>query len=304
MPDRALLAVLAATLLVPVLATPIAAQAWVQPVGGYYVKISASYLRTDEQYDVRGDIEPMAAGDTTSSGQSFRDVTLSAYLEYGLTERYTMVASLPFKISTTENTETPQALGDPPQTTTLTNGGLADFWLSIRARLWQSSTAIAFQAGVKLPLGYEQTPDNGGPALGTGAADAEASLLFGQSFYPFPAYIAAGLGYRFRGGQDFDDEVTYSIEGGYTAGALFMKLRFDGLENVGGLPEPGASASSSAGGMEQPNARNEDRYQISPIVAYDMSDTVALTAEVFHVIGGKNTIAGTTWSLGAVFSPR
>jgi hypothetical protein len=303
MAGRAILAVRAAVLLVPLAPTSIAAQAWVQPAGGYYLKLSASYLRTTEQYDALGDIEPFATEDSTATDYAFRDLSLNAYLEYAITGRYSLVATLPFKISTTMQTELPALPGDAPQEVSLTNGGLADFSVSIRAGLMQSSTALAIQAGAKLPLGYEQSPDNGGPALGTGEVDAEINLLFGQSFYPLAAYVGAGVGYRVRGDDDFDDEVPFSVEAGYTAGALFLKLRFDGLHNVGGIaPDPAPTAGALA--IDQPNARNENRYQLSPVVAYTMSATFAITAEAYHVIGGKNTIAGTTWILGIILSRK
>jgi hypothetical protein len=300
--DRASFITLATTALSSILPATIAAQAWVQPAGGYYLKLSASYLRTDEQYNPQGDIEPFATQDSSATGKSFRDVTVNAYLEYALTQRYSVVAYLPFKISTAQQTEPPTQPGEAGEETALTNGGLADLSLSIRAGLWQSSTAVAVQTGVKLPLGYEHTPDNGGPALGTGEVDVEVNILAGRSFYPFPAYIGAGVGYRVRGGADFDDEVPFSIEAGWTVGALFLKMRFDGLENIGEITNPAPGAGTM--GIDQPNARNEDRYQVTPVVSYTVSDSFALTVEAYHVVGGHNTIAGTTWLMGAIFSRR
>jgi hypothetical protein len=306
-----ILIVLVAISLCSLPATDAAAQAWVQPVDGYYLKPSASYLYTDEQYNFQGELEKIAAEDPRFIEEAFQDITFTAYLEYGLTDRYTLVASLPFKISTTENRQTPLAPGDAPREISLTNGGLADLWLSIRTRLLQSPTAISIQAGVKTPLGYESEPDNGGPALGTGEVDAQIDVLVGQSFYPVPAYMSAGVGYRFRGGADFDNEVLYNIEAGYTAGRLFLKLRFDGLQNVGPIPDlagtPIVTPDPMGGGflsVDQPNARNQDRYLLTPVLAYNFTDTFAIGAEAYHVLGGKNALAGTAWVLAAVFTRK
>jgi hypothetical protein len=286
------------------------AQAWVQPKDGYYFKLSASYFYTDEQYNYQGDLEPIAKEDPRFSDEAFRDISFTAYLEYGLTDRYTLVSSLPFKISTTKNTEVPLAPGDTPRTVTLTNGGLADLWFSIRTRLLQTPTAISLQTGIKMPLGYEPIPDNAGPALGTGEVDAEIDLLFGQSFYPSPAY-SAGIGYRVRGGDDFDNEVLYNIEGGYTAGRFFFKVRFDGLQNVGAIPDlagtPIMTPDPGGGGIlsvDQPNARNQDIFQFSPVVAYNATPNFAVVAEAYHVLGGNNALAGTTWVFGMVITRR
>ena len=284
-------------------AAEVAGQAWVQPAGGYFVKLSASYLSTSEQYNVNGDLEPIAAADPLLRSETFGDIAFTAYAEYGLTDRYTLVTRLPFKISSTENTQLPQIPGDTPREGTLTNGGLGDFWLWLRAPLAQASTAISVQVGVKVPLGYEEVPDNGGPALGTGKIDAEISLLAGQSLYPVPAYVSVGVGYRRRGGADFDDEVIYGIEGGYTTGPLFMKLRFEGLQNVGPIPPPDVQLPGGGASSSDANARNQDRYQISPVAALNLSPTFALTAEAYHAIGGKNTIGDTTWLLGVILTP-
>jgi hypothetical protein len=281
----------------------VAGQAWVQPVDGYFVKLSVSYLSTSEQYNVDGNLEPIAAEDSLLSREDFRDIAFSAYAEYGLTNRFTLVTRLPFKVSSTENTQIPLAPGDSPSEATLTNGGLGDFWVWIRAPLFQTSTAVSVQAGLKVPLGYEEAPDNGGPALGTGEIDAEINLLAGQSLYPIPAYVSAGVGYRRRGGDDFDDEVTYGVEGGYTTGPLFMKLRFEGLQNVGPIPAPPPQLPGGGASSADANARNQDRYQISPVVALNLKPHFGLTAEAYHVIGGKNTIGGTTWVLGIILTP-
>ena len=300
------LLIVVAVISVPVFnAAEVACQAWVQPVDGYFVKLSADYLSTSEQYNVRGDLEPIAANDPLFLRETYRDLSFTAYAEYGLTDRYTLVTRLPFKISSTENIQAPLVPGDTPKEVTLTNGGLGDFWLWMRAPFMQTPTAVSIQAGIKVPLGYEEIPDNGGPALGTGKIDAEVSLMVGQSFHPFPAYISGGVGYRRRGGADFDDEVIYNIEGGYTTGPLFMKVRVEGLQNVGSIPDLSAQTPLPGGGTSSSdaNARNQDRFQISPVIAYNLTRTFGLTAEAYHVIGGKNTIAGTTWVLGVILTP-
>ena len=43
-------------------AAPLRAQAWVQAAGGYYTKLTASYLSSSEQYNFKGELEPIATG--------------------------------------------------------------------------------------------------------------------------------------------------------------------------------------------------------------------------------------------------
>lgn len=273
------------------------AQAWVRPKDGYYFKVAGSYLYTKEEYNYRGDRQEIFAGDPTRSNTAFRDVSLSAYLEYGVADRLTLVATLPFKILTSKATTT--FPGEPVRDESLTNGGLADLLLSIRTPLHQGGLAASLQGGVKLPLGYEQDPDNNGPPLGTGELDAEMHLLLGQSLYPIPAYVGAGAGYRVRGGP-LHDEILYSAEAGYTAGRFFLKLRFDGLQNVEEPPDlSGGGMVGTANGVI---VGDQDIFKLSPTIEYRFDDRSAITAEAFHTVAGKNTVAGTTFSLGLVYT--
>lgn len=294
---------IAAALAVPLVAVATTArpQAWVKLGGGYYFKVSASYLDTDEEFNYRGKRQETFADDPTRTNSSFRDVSISAYLEYGMTDALTLVASLPFKILTSKATTS--LPGEPIREASLTNGGLADLWISIRAPLRQRGLAASLQGGVKLPLGYEKDPDNDGPPLGTGELDGEIHLLLGQSLYPVPAYLGASAGYRVRGGP-LHDEILYSAEAGYTAGRFFMKLRFDGLQNVEAPPDlsgnfmmtPGVSTANGV------IVGDQDIFKISPTFEYRLDERAALTAEAFHTLAGKNTVAGTTVSIGLVYT--
>lgn len=289
---------LAASLLTA--ATGAFGQAWVASEGGYYFKLSGSFLYTEEEFDFKGNRQEIFADDPTRSNSSFRDMSLTAYLEYGLSDAFTLVATLPFKVLTSKATTS--IPGEPVRSESLTNGGLADLVVSIRAPLRQSGFAASLQGGVKLPLGYEQDPDNDGPPLGSGEIDAEIHLLLGQSLYPAPMYLGASAGYRVRGGA-LHDEILYSAEVGYTAGDFFMKLRFDGLQNVEDPPDlSGAGMMPPATTTNNVIVGDQDIFKISPTLQYRLNAQTAVAAEAFHTFAGKNTVAGTTFSLGLVYT--
>jgi hypothetical protein len=273
-------------------------QAWVQEKDGYYFKASGTYLYTTEQFDYQGNRQPIFSEDSTRTDASFREVTISTYLEYGLSDRFTLVATLPFKILTARDTQV--IPGEPVRDVSPTNGGLADLWLSLRTPIAQGGFAASVQAGVKLPLGYEKDPDNQGPPLGTGEVDAEAHLLVGQSLWPIPAYLGASGGYRVRGGA-FHDEILFSAEGGYTAGDFFVKIRFDGLVNVEEPPNLELVNMIVANGGSAV-VGDQDIFKLSPTVEYRVNEGFAIGADAFHTFAGKNTVTGTTWSLALVWS--
>ena len=88
--------------------------------------------------------------------------------------------------------------------------GFADLTVSGRYALLDASFVVSLQGGVKLPLGYQEQPDNDGAPLGTGDVDFEGHLLVGKSLFPIPAYLTGSIGYRCRTGELHDQVLGYS----------------------------------------------------------------------------------------------
>jgi len=44
--------------------------------------------------------------------------------------------------------------------------------------------------------------------------------------------------------------------------------------------------------------------KLIPVVSYSLSERFQLTGEMYHVLGGKNTLAGTTYALGIIFQRK
>ncbi len=291
-----------ALMLLPHFAAPALAQAWLQETGSYYFKVSASYLSADEEFNFEGDRKPVLNEDGSKMNTSFRDISLTAYLEYGWKDYLTLVASVPYKIVTTMETRASGFRIEP------TNGGLGDFLIALRAPLLRKPFVLSVQGGLKLPLGYEQDPDNDGAPLGTGEVDAEFQLLYGQSLWPIPAYISAGFGYRIRGGSGtrdlatvgaiggLNDEIFYNVEAGYTLGRVFVKLRFDALQSTEDPPD-----LSGGGSRLEVVAGDQDVYKLTPELDYNFNENFAISTELFHIFAGANTVAGPAVSVAVVF---
>jgi len=274
-----------------ILATSVSAQAWVQKEDGYFFKLAASYLTTEEMFDFQGNRTSLFADDSTKSNGTYNEFAITAYLEYGINDYLTFVGNLPFKIVANTFTEDLPPLD--PREVTLANGGMSDLTVSLRMQAVKKP-ALAIQGGVKIPLGYEQNPDNNGPRLGTGKADAELSVLGGVSLWPVPAYISGGLGYRWRGGQEFHNEFVFNVETGYTLRRLFMKVRLEGTNNVEDLSQIPANATATE---RQDNIGDQDIYKFLPTVTYHFTPGFSATAEAYQTFAGKNTVYGTTWAV-------
>jgi len=273
------------------------AGAWLQKKDSYYFKVSASYLSSTRELNFDGNEVDILSGDTLLTDTSYRDVGVSLYLEYGLGDRLTVVGTLPFKVLTSRRNEVLSAAG-LERPVEAVNGGLSDLSLGLRYPLRTGPLPVSVQGAVRLPLGYDNRPENGGPPLGSGRVDLEGLLLVGLSLYPFPGYMTGGAGYRVKTG-DLDDEVVFSVEAGASWRRLMGRVGLDGLYSTS---DPPNLAASGGGRVSSAVAvTNQDILKLTPGISFSFSDEVSLVAETFHILSGKNTVTGTTYSLGVVY---
>ena len=238
------------------------------------------------------------------------DRGLSAYLEYGLLDRLTLVASLPYKSLSFTNARESEHIRDERISrpghpivaldTTIVHihpdqsaSGLADLELRLRWRLLLDPAVVSLAAGGKFPLGYDvptDTPESYVP-LGTGETDGEVRLLVGRSLYPVPGYVTGTLGYRRRGGE-YGDELFHGLEAGYSWNRLLVKGVVEGIQTLGDC-----GATGEMGGL----VGDQNNLKLSPGLIWSINDRLEVSADLFHIAAGCNTAAGTTWALGLAF---
>lgn len=279
------------------------AGAWTQKKSRLYLKISANYLNTTEEFNHVGEKQEIFQERFAFINTSFRDFNFNAYAEYGLFDRFTVIANLPYKILTAKRTE---VVGDSvvSRILTLYSLGVADLSLSGRYAIFKAPLAVAFQGGIKIPLGYDKNPRNEGAPLGTGEVDFEGNLLFGKSLYPLPFYLTGGIGYRQRSGA-LHDQVLYTAEAGFQQSIFLFKVTLDGLFSTTTPPDLAGQAIITplpGGGGAFPNiiVGDQDVHKISPSLVVKVSPITSFQLEALHIFSGKDTVAGTVFSVGVV----
>lgn len=249
------------------------AGAWVRQRGETYSKLSVSHFSSDEIYE--------HSGNRKINGPEFTDNSLFLYAEHGITNDWTTIASVEFKSLQYESTGTVK--------TTHNESGPGDLWLFAKRGLMKDPFVLSAQFGVKIPLGYDE---KNFPPLGEGQIDLETRLLIGKSFYPFPAYGSAEVGYRKRNG-DFSDVIPFLAEAGvYARRNILIKLVVDGISNL---------TNDRAGqiGVERaPNVFDKEYMKLSPALIFfgPMGYSMEIYYETF--LSGANTAAGNTIGLG------
>jgi len=281
------------------------AGAWTQRKHGYYLKLSGNYLFTTKEFNYLGETLDIFQERLVYKNTSFQDFNVTLYLEYGLLERLTLVGTVPFKALTSKRTEI-VAAGRVENRVIVANSGLSDLSFLLRYRVLAEPLVLSLQGGFKVPLGYDSKPANDGPPLGTGEVDEEINLLLGRSLHPLPMYLTGGIGYRWRNGP-LHDQVSFSIEAGYSAGKFLFKAVLDGIKST--VPPPDIEGQPvvtpiPGGGGALPNIiiGDQDVFKVSPAVIYNLQPGLALQAEALHIFAGKNTVRGTIFSLGVVVS--
>ena len=274
---------LTASLLVAlgVLAAPTAlwAGAWTQAQSGSYFKIAALSFSSEEDLDAAGDrVGKPGMGELT-------DFSMSAYLEYGLRDRLTLVAVLPYKRLVDERRFATEA-GTVTGVGRERHRGPADLEMRLRWR-WRTEPAVVSLAlGGKFPLGYKMRQDSNVP-LGTGELDGDIRLLVGKSLYPFPGYLTGTGGYRKRGG-DFGDELFFGLEAGINWKRLLVKGSAESIRTLGDCGSTGQAGLTG----------DQDNLKVSPGVIWSLDQNLELGLDLFHLVSGCNTAAGTTYALG------
>jgi hypothetical protein len=155
------------------------AGAWTREQNQYLLVVPMDYTVADKQFDENGD---------KVDRLKFQQIVLGPYMEFGLTDNFTMGAQANFRWVR-------QSL---PMNDSAENTSLSDVSALARYRLWgEDAAAFSFQALVKIPADANELE---AAALGFDQVDVEGSFLFGNAV---PAgsgrvFYNVDLGYRKR----------------------------------------------------------------------------------------------------------
>ncbi len=258
-------------------AGPCFAGAWTASKGSIYNKLSFNLYTADEQFDDSGD-----RTDVSDNGD-FSDTNLNYYVEYGITDTLTAIASLSYKWLKSEDTYTHSR-----------TDGFSDMEMGLKYRLFSNNIGVmSVQGLVKIPEFYD-TDD--AVALGNGQYDTEFRLLYGRSLYPFiPGYFNLEAGYRFRA-EAPADEFRYLLEFGMDiTKTVYGRAKLDGIL---GMDNEDQSTDISS---NPTTSLNYDLGKLDLALGVKVSPQWSFELGYRAEIYGENTAAGKNVSLAVIF---
>ncbi len=294
------------------------AQAWTMPRGSAYVKLFYGNITAGEQFTFDGRETDYVNG---LPGDTYRDRSLYLYSEFGLSDHFSMILSVPYKRTFVRDHAFRFrifGLGS------VSIGGR----LSLLPMLGISSSrqALALNLMAYVPTGYTR---NFTPSTGAGQLDFQSSLFWGMSFHPFPGYAQLGAGYRHRSsiyllsqsapcisGNDihcitdpqtsYGDELVFHAEtgiapfGGFIlfqaigSGIWSMKKPDVGFSAINPFPTHQRLIKAGAG---------ITLYPLKALVSSSL-DSIGFSAQYFITPYGRNTINSRDLFLGVEFRPN
>lgn len=252
------------------------AGAWTMQKGKLYDKAAFNYYFADDGFNRDGNRTDFAL-----NGE-FRDMNLNNYIEYGLSDRITLINSLYYKSIKKED--------DLREMKTY---GIGDIDLGMKLKVSEGSWGVFSTQGlVKIRGPYDK---HKALPLGNGQSDVELRLLYGRSLWPhIPGYCNFEIAYRWRF-DDPSDELRYLAEFGMDFSRKFYgRIKLDGI-----LSMHNGSHFDITGNPTTTNNFNLGKLDMA--LGYQMTNSWGVEIGYTPEIYGQNTAAGATYSFAITY---
>lgn len=258
------------------------ATGWPQSKGHGFFKLDFSMIRARQFYSMDGKIY-----DINGAGTLLGNYTTAFYGEYGLTQRLTAIAYVPFLVRNTVNEGVGAITGEVLQPG-LENTAFGDVDLGLRYGFFQkNSWVLSASILFGIPSGDYKNAD----LLYTGDGEFNQLLQVEWGYGAARWYATGffGLNNRTKG---FSEEFRYHAEFGYwlKKNTLLAAVKFAGVESFNN-----GNPTGSGNGLFSNNVE-----YASPQFAltYEHKQKWGLTAQIAGAMAGRNALASPAISVG------
>ena len=272
-------------LLLAISTTAIAGGGWPQKKGSGYVKLSEWWIISNQHYTDNGLIDPNV---TTGIFNT------SIYFEYGITNKLTATAYVPFYSRAYNNNLVSATTGEilvPGEA--INSVGDTDLGLTYGLTSGTVNTTASIIFG--LPLGI----DDGGTQENLQTGDGEFNQMLkidagaGYKLLGRNAYATVYVGYNNRT-NGYSDEVRFGLE----TGVSFFDDKLLALIRVFGVESTNNGAGSVGANSTSIFANNSEHISYSPELNYSFSKNWGLSVGMAGAFSGKLIFASPSYSVG------
>lgn len=255
---------------------------WPQKKGKGYFKLSQYFIISDRYFSPAGDLLDIA---TASIYQT------SFYGEYGITDRLTGIAYVPFFSRATLNEQVSSFNGDVLAEGDAVNS-FGDTDLTLKYGLIvDKPIVVSASLTLGLPLGNSAGGDTGVLQTGDGEFNQMVTVEASRGLRKGRAWISALLAFNNRS-DSFSDELRYGLELGHKLGekwiANFKLLSVNSLNNGSDFETPSNGIFSN----------NIEYIATTYELAYSWSEKYGVSAAIGTALDGRRVLASPSFSAG------
>jgi protein XagA len=266
-------------LLLSITPSVLTAQAWTKNKGEGFYKLDFTMIKATDVFDTKGDVVPF---------RTLGNYTTSFYGEYGITNKITAIAYVPFFVRNVVN-ETKGAQTGNIIEKGIENNGFGDMDLGLRFALPIKNIAVSANLLLGLPTGDAKQAD----ALFTGDGEFNQMLKIAIGTGKKRWWTQGALGFNNRT-KGFSDEFRYDFEFGYKFfnDRLLAILKLNGIESFNNGTVKEANTGLFSNNVEYAGFGPEFLYYAN------VKKTIGVSARLAGAFKGQNVLAAPSLSFG------
>lgn len=254
---------------------------WVWGKNKGYIKVAQNMIRSPYFFARDGSIEDIP---TTSL------FTTSLYGEFGLSDKLSVIAYIPFFVRSTKNERiyNQSKIVEPGQEI----NSFGDTDISLKYGFFQDKPIVlAASLTFGIPFGFSDVREDKILQTGDGEFNQLIKLAASHSFYPKPFYMTTFLGFNNRT-NGFSDEFHFGGEIGWTPGKFAVIMKIYSLNSL----YNGDGFSTNANGVF---ANNTEYFSYTPELIYQINNKMGVSASAGLALSGKRILAAPNFGVGA-----
>lgn len=261
------------------------ANGWPRPKGAGFYKLDFSFIRARSYYGPDGNVY-----DINGAGTLLGNYTTAFYGEYGVTDKWTAIAYVPFLVRNTVNEGVGAVTGEVLQPG-LENTAFGDIDLGVRYGLLKKDAwVLSSSLWLGIPSGDYTNPDL--LYSGDGEWNQQLRIEWGYGAARWYATGYLGVNNRTKG---FSEEFRYHAEAGYwlLKNTLLASVKLAGIESFNNGDPSGTSNGLFANNVEY----------ISPQfgLAWERNQRWGISTLVAGAFAGRNALAAPSVSVGVYY---